>query len=594
MNDDLIFFKTPAGDEAVRERTRLVKRNLRMVLILVDGFADVTALKQKTGDAAMVESALPELLRMNLIESLDAHAERIAQSMGGPPTLTEEVSVAEERPEHSSAANMILDKEGVAAAGSLENAALSEEKPMSFSRARKSTMPSVATWWASRRQRRQQAQDEAAYEKAYGEDRKEEIRVAPIRLRGPEVKPRLGSFVAVAVAGAAVLAILRVVLYPYDEYRPQFERRLSLALDDAVTIGNVRVSFVPLPVIVLERVSVGTTAYATADVVRLAPEPDSLLGDHQYREVRVEGLRIREAGFGRISRWFQPGGMGSTAIRQLDVSGLSLDLGQGSLDGLAGSAELDAQRGLTKFVVRAREGNFRVEAVPGSTGLSLSVAANAWKAPFKPMLAFSAFELKGTLSPGRFVIDKMEGRAYDGVFSGSGGIDWDQDARMAIKLDIQHVSAGTLLDALGGPSLVEGKAAGTLLVEAKAPSLARLAETVRTDGAFKVAHGSLKRIDLAGALRSSSHARSGVVRGGSTGFEQLSGTFSSDAGAVRLSSLRLVSGLMHASGQATVSRQDDAGIAGLASVEMRGSAGAIRSQVSISGRAADPELRSAR
>ncbi|HZV55480.1 MAG TPA: AsmA-like C-terminal region-containing protein [Rhodocyclaceae bacterium] len=594
MNDDLIFFKTAAGDEAVRERTRLVQRNLRMVLILVDGFADVAALKQKTGDAAMVESALAELLQMDLIESLDAHAARMAQSMGGPPTLTEEVPVAVEAREHSLAAVTVFDKEVAVDSGMTENTTRPREQSMSLPPARKSLPASVAAWWASRRQRRVQAQEEAIYEKAYGEEDSPDIQSAPVRLPGRKARVKLGSLVAMAVAGAVVLAVLRVVLYPYDEYRPQFEQRLSRALDDVVTIGNLHVSFVPLPVIILEHVNVGATTYATAEVVRLAPELGSLTGDHQYREVRVEGLRIKDAGLGRISRWFQPSGMSNSAIRRLDVDDLSLDFGRGSLDGLAGRAELDVQHGLTKFVVRPNAGDFRAEAVPGPNGLSLSVVANEWKAPFSPRLVFSAIELHGQLTPGRFAIDKLEGRAYDGLFSGSGMVVRDhEEARMTINLELQHVASGKLLDALGGPSLIEGEASVRMLVAANAPALNLLGEALRTEGTFKVVRGSLRRIDLAGALRSSGRT-SGVVRGGSTGFEGLSGVFSSDARAVRLNGLRLSSGLMQASGQVTVSRQENAAISGLASVEMRSSASVIRSPVAISGRAADPELRAAR
>lgn len=37
MDPKLVFAKTPIGDEAVRQSTRVVQRNLRMVLVQVDG-----------------------------------------------------------------------------------------------------------------------------------------------------------------------------------------------------------------------------------------------------------------------------------------------------------------------------------------------------------------------------------------------------------------------------------------------------------------------------------------------------------------------------------------------------------------------------
>ena len=44
------------GDEAVRQSTRVVQRNLRMVLVQVDGKLTVAELSEKIGNARLVES----------------------------------------------------------------------------------------------------------------------------------------------------------------------------------------------------------------------------------------------------------------------------------------------------------------------------------------------------------------------------------------------------------------------------------------------------------------------------------------------------------------------------------------------------------
>ena len=61
MDQKLIFAKTPIGDEAVRQSTRVVQRNLRMVLVQVDGKLTVAELGVKIGDPRLVEGALSEL-----------------------------------------------------------------------------------------------------------------------------------------------------------------------------------------------------------------------------------------------------------------------------------------------------------------------------------------------------------------------------------------------------------------------------------------------------------------------------------------------------------------------------------------------------
>src|ERR1035437_8295418 len=76
MDDDLIYVKTNIGEEMVAERTRLVQRNLRVVLIMVDGLATVADLKRQAGDSAMVDASLDELERLGLIETVNAKQRR--------------------------------------------------------------------------------------------------------------------------------------------------------------------------------------------------------------------------------------------------------------------------------------------------------------------------------------------------------------------------------------------------------------------------------------------------------------------------------------------------------------------------------------
>jgi len=61
MDQNLVFAKTPIGDEAVRQRTRVARRDLRMVLVLVDGKMTVAELGAKLNDSRLVENALRDL-----------------------------------------------------------------------------------------------------------------------------------------------------------------------------------------------------------------------------------------------------------------------------------------------------------------------------------------------------------------------------------------------------------------------------------------------------------------------------------------------------------------------------------------------------
>ena len=58
IDPDLIYAKTVAGEKAMQERTRVVQRNIRMVLILVDGNATVAELCNRTGNAQLTLSLI--------------------------------------------------------------------------------------------------------------------------------------------------------------------------------------------------------------------------------------------------------------------------------------------------------------------------------------------------------------------------------------------------------------------------------------------------------------------------------------------------------------------------------------------------------
>ena len=68
IDPELIYAKTASGEEAMQQRTRVVQRNVRMVLILVDGNATVAELCNRTGNAQLTQNALFELENDGFIE----------------------------------------------------------------------------------------------------------------------------------------------------------------------------------------------------------------------------------------------------------------------------------------------------------------------------------------------------------------------------------------------------------------------------------------------------------------------------------------------------------------------------------------------
>ena len=57
MDLEIIYAKTLSGEEAMHKRTRVMQRNVRMVLILVDGQSTVADLILKTGNEKLTASS---------------------------------------------------------------------------------------------------------------------------------------------------------------------------------------------------------------------------------------------------------------------------------------------------------------------------------------------------------------------------------------------------------------------------------------------------------------------------------------------------------------------------------------------------------
>jgi hypothetical protein len=591
MNDETIFLKTASGEDAVRDRTRLVQRNLRMVLILVDGLTKVSALKQKAGDPAMIETALAELERIGLIESAESRGTRQAS------IVTEALSIAAVHPVVAAYAvpSVIDEREDFPTAETVfedvvghPTATLSAETVIPVEASTSSASPPSSTsegWFTRMFNRWHQVREERAFEKAY-DTPSPQVEAAPKRRRVGR-KTRL---VPLALIVAIIGGVAGIVLYPYNEHRPEIEAHLSKMLADEVRVGEIKLIYSPVPAISVQKVSVGRTTDATVEQISIIPSFGFIFGGRPLQTVRINGLHIRENAIGKIANWFLPGTMGEYQVDGIEVDNLSLDLGWAQVRGLSGTLR-PSLSGVASFVGRAGEGDFEFDVVPENAGLTITARAGQWVVPVDPPLKVAALDFNATLAPGNLVMTKVDVRAFDGLVTGHGTMTWDSSPRMVLDLAMKHVGATKLLEVLRAPVLLSGELSGQVQYSASAPSIHWLGANAKATGQVAVVRGGLRRLDLAGALRTSGQ-HSGPYRGGETGFEDFAGKFSLDAGSVRISDVRLSSGLMLASGQATVNRATDM-ISGTANVEMRGSARAPRVTLSISGKASDPELKTA-
>lgn len=598
MDKNTVFVKTKEGEEAVRQRTRLVQRNLRNILIMVDGQATVADLARRFGDENATQAALAELHAGGFIVASSDHVD---DALTLPPDDVADVPVLTSQLAEPNAASAAPRVSPDSLPPAIEEIDLPAPEYESLPpQARPASQPAQAsqpaasgTNWGGRIKsmlaRKEKgapgvpAAKKASRQHDADEDwTNERADLEPIR-RGSKFFTWPAAALSVVV-GIAVLLGLTFALYPYGRHLPAIEQKASAMLGDPVKVGDIGFSFLPRPHIALHNIRVGKDAHLTVSWVRAAPDFFSLLGDKTVlHDLELGTASITGAGLGRLAQV----GAGGPAmeIRHMTLTNLDLTVGDVQLGGLHGEVMMNGRGAPEKILLRNAEGTLKLEAEPKGAGYQISASGSNWKVPFKPNLVFHTMETQGVLSGTRLDLGKFDGRIFDGLVEGKASLEWGGGAAFTGNLELKHVNATKLLAALGTALSAEGELAAKLRLDAKADTLAKLSDALRIEAAFEMKRGALKGFDLAEAARRTGSA---PTRGGETKYEQLTGSLQCGPQDCRVGNVRLSSGLFKASGNMGIA--GNAQLSGGVDVEIRGSATTLRMPLLISGSTKEPIL----
>lgn len=596
MDANLIYTKTPDGEEAVRQRTRVVQRNARMVLILVDGKSTVADLCEKTGNPQLVETALQELERDGLIvprleqdsvwdqsrkvaEEIKAAAVRrlakgepeVAVSSVSPPPLRQSVSPA---PFSIGAVSV--------SSNSRPPPSSSIAPPSTFGGPPSRPPPPLPDAPAN------EASVAMPVPKRFA--RRDDDAIKPIR-RGRSL-PYISWPLAAAIGfiGLLLLASLVFALYPYDRHRPAFEAGLAQVAGQSVRIGAVSASFLPRPAILLESVSIGETGRTQVARIRLVPQFFSLLISRPtYSSVEVEGgaldgdaLLALPRASAAVMQGDGPARIGRLAFNRLRLS--LLGLGVADLHGeFPGS---DATKPL--LLVNA-DGSLRVQVRAEGGNVVADFEGYGWTLAADSPYRFDSIQGRAAWDGRTLAIRGLDARIFDGSVQGTMVLEQSGQAALAADLTVRHMSVPRLAAALGYANQFEGEIAGSLRFAAQAAEWPEIMRAAAGEGDFTVQRGALGGIDLVEAVR---RAGKGSVTGGTTRYETLSGKLRISPQSIRFTDLVLASGALRAGGSLDVDREGR--LNGRLDVEIRGSATALRAPVVAGATLRSPELRTGR
>ena len=595
MDPNLIYEKTASGEEAMRERTRVVQRNLRMVLILVDGKSAVAELCAKTGNPQMTENALRELEQGAFIVPLQAEALSLLQQ-SRKVALEIKSAALEPFSEFSTFGDKNAPASGEASAPPGSSAAQSAYVPGDLSR--NGGMP--LDFSADVKERLEEAELRAVrgersgfgarlkalFGGAAGED---DLRIAPVR-RGP--RPRsLGWPLRVVTGVLLICALLGAIaaFFPYGRYLPEIEAGLAQSLGGPVKIQSMHVGFYPRPGLFLEDVRLGEGGrQLRVAEMRLQPAPGSLFSSRLvFREIEAEGVELPAEGLGvlpaALAAFAQPSS--AFAIEHVSLARAEVSLHGLALSGLEGEIRLDRHGGFQALSLHSVERGFRLEARPAAKGFEIEMEGQNWHPSANASYVFDSLNLAGKLDGSALQLSGLDVRLLGGTVRGEMLLAAGKQVSVSGQLVYERIDLKRLGGALGIDWLLEGSASGKLVFSGLADEWPGLPGALEGAGDVGVRQGVLGGIDLAEAVR---RAASAPVRGGATRFEQMNGSLRLAQGAYRLSGTTLNSGLMHASGWLAVSRERQ--LSGALDVRLGSSSSQLRMPLSIGGTLKVPEV----
>lgn len=555
MDQNLVYAKTSTGDEAVRQSTRVVQRNLRMVLVQVDGKTSVAELSAKIGNSKLVETALHELEQGGFIApvmqalSVWESSKKVAQEIKAAASQFSTFGPRSVAPKTTQPPLSAAPTEGGLSSGLTTASVFS-----AFSK------PVAA------------APMQADQDRPVPEDPPRRISLPTFR-----IKPGI---VFRALLILLVLACIGVVVYPYEKFKPDIEAALGRSLQLPVRIGSVGLEWSPKPAFALRDVRIGAKEEVRVQVVRIS-SLQALVGSAPRRisQVEVSGVDIPVEGLAAL---LGNGKAGTGQAQEISVERVRLErmtvkIGDAALQNLDGDMVFRPDGRPEKLRLRTENGSLQVEAVPAQEGVGLRIEGQGWKVAEDSPYVFDVLLAKGLVQPGRLVINDIDANFLGGALKGNWLLTWGDGMAMAGEGSVAHMSMRRMVSALAPQFKMDGELSGPLRLRGSGKDWLTMWASTQAALDADIVHGTVTGVDLGEAAR-----RGGVsVRGGATKFDRLRGNIQIDPRQVVGRDIRMEAGLVSAQGRFVADRENK--VDGQFDVAITSSVAGVRMPLKVSG-----------
>jgi len=596
MDYQVIYFRTPAGESAITQRTRIVQRNLRNVLDLVDGKRSVAEIVKKFGDASIAEAALADLERSGYIESEEGRQMRTASV----PPATPAAAAASEQPADRTVKSKTDD------AGHFDDEDITIMDPLEFpeggTAAKQAPQPSgkafpfedddeLTNLPVSRPpppSRKPKFAEDEAPAAAADAGATATVRFEPLPPRRIPVLKWL-KYALISLVTLLVLAAGTVLLFPYDIYLPRIELRLRDTIGEPLRIGAMRIAFLPQPRLVFEDVTIGGEGAFAVARIGVTPRLAWLVATPKIADdVIFDQVDADIATLPRVADWLGERSNPYFVVRGLRFNQVKLRLGTTTVDGIGGEVVWDEQGRFQGLRFLNASGNLGGDLKLQGNGYRIKISASEWRVPGYEWLQLIGFEGSGALTPNALTLEKFDARSLDGVVSGKASLAWpNSGAEFASVVEIKRLGLAKVLAAVRNDFRAEGDLSGKLVIEARGKSFDQLSQALGIDGQITVQRGALTNMDFPEAVRSGGQS---TTRGGQTRFEQATANVRVNRDVWQISGLAFQSGLLRGDGYLNIGPEQ---VSGVVDVTFQGGSEA-RATVTVNGPLKDPSLNAIR
>ncbi|PKO87548.1 MAG: hypothetical protein CVU16_15510 [Betaproteobacteria bacterium HGW-Betaproteobacteria-10] len=543
MDSRLVYVKTLIGDEAARQSGLVAERNLRMVLVQVDGKLSVADMAAKIGGLQLAEDALHELEARGFIAPSTDEAQDWRQSGQQTPSAMSAFSTFGPK-----SIGLSEGGDGSIGAGA-------------FSAFGKPIFPSVGKF------------DSPAIQVKKNDGGAPNPDQASCWFRVLQWSLSVVIVLALSFFGG-------IFFYPYARLIPAFEAVASDFLQTPVQIARIGVTFSPWPQLMLSDVKLGDLADSSIDTIRIA-SPFLLLrgGPQRISRIDVSGAVISANRIAALPFFtLRPDSAGSgLTIREIRLAQSQVTVRERALRDISGVIRFKSDGAVENISFEAVDRSIRFTAMPSPQGLVLSIEGLGWQ-PLGAASSFDSLQASGLLQKDRLLIQHFDTIFLGGIFKGSLLFDWRNGLVFAgetalSRLDCRKVSAAF------APSLkLEGDLAGTFRFSAAGDSWDNVWQSIEATLDAEISRGTLYGIDLGEAAR---RGAGSAVRAGSTKFDHLQATVKINPHQISGHNVVIQAGLMSASGKFVANRE--AKVEGSVKVNIQTTATTMTVPLQISG-----------